>query len=117
MKKILALIFLFSISISSAQEVEPAYEKFGDLVKATYYFENGAIKEQGFFKETKLTGKWVSYDKQGEKTRIAHYKAGKKVGKWFAWNKNSLKEINYANNVVVSVKKWSEETRLASNKK
>ena len=116
MKKILALIFLFTVSITNAQEVEPTYEKVGDKVKATYYFEDGKVKEQGFFKDAKLTGKWVSYNKEGEKTMIAHYEAGKKVGKWFAWSNSSLKEINYANNTIVSVKTWNEETRLAINK-
>ena len=109
-------MFLFTVSISSAQEVKPTYEKSDDLVKATYYFEDGSVKEQGFFKDAKLTGTWISYNKEGEKTMIANYKAGKKVGKWFAWNKNSLKEINYTDNVVVSIKNWSEDTRLASNK-
>ena len=116
MRKIVALVFIFAVSICSAQEVEPTYEKAGDKVKATYYFEDGSIKEQGFFKDAKLTGKWISYNKEGEKTMIAHYEAGKKVGKWFAWNKTSLKEINYANNTIVSVKNWSEESRLALNK-
>ena len=116
MKKILAIIFLFTVSISSAQEVKPTYEKLGDKVKATYYFEDGKIKEQGFFKDAKLTGKWVSYNKEGEKTMIAQYEAGRKVGKWFAWNNNSLKEINYANNRIVSVKTCNEETMLAINK-
>ena len=115
MKKIFTLLFLFTVTISSAQKVQPAFEKSEDMVKATYFYEDGSIKEQGFFKNAKLTGRWVSYNKQGEKTMIAHYKEGKKVGKWFAWNKKSLKEINYADNVILSVKNWSEDTRLASN--
>ena len=117
MKKLLALVFLFAISICNAQKVEPTYEKAGDMVKATYYYENGSVKEQGFFKDAKLTGKWVSYDKNGEKIMLAYYNAGKKVGKWFAWNKKTLKEINYNNNVIVSVKNWNEDSRLALNKR
>ncbi|NVK52875.1 MAG: nicotinic acid mononucleotide adenyltransferase [Flavobacteriaceae bacterium] len=118
MKKIAALVLLLTVSICSAQEVAPKFEKSADLVKATYYYQDGTIKEQGFFKDKKLTGKWVRYNKEGEKTMIAYYKAGKKVGKWFAWNKNTLKEINYANNTIVSVKNWNQaETKLASNKK
>jgi antitoxin component YwqK of YwqJK toxin-antitoxin module len=116
MKKIAALVFLFTVSICNAQEVEPTYEKSENKVKATYYFEDGSVKEQGFFKDAKLTGKWVTYNKQGEKTKIAHYKAGKKVGKWFTWNKNLLKEINYVSNKIVSVKNWNEDSRLALNR-
>ena len=116
MKKIIALIFLFTVSIVNSQEVKPTYEVSGDMVKATYYFENGSVKEQGFFKDKKLTGQWVSYNLEGEKTMIANYQAGKKVGKWFSWKNNSLKEITYNNNKVFSVKNWSEDTRLANNK-
>jgi antitoxin component YwqK of YwqJK toxin-antitoxin module len=116
MKKLFALILLFTVSLTNAQDVEPTFEKSEDLVKATYYYEDGSIKEQGFFKDKKLEGRWVSYDKKGKKTMIAHYKAGKKVGKWFAWNDSKLKEINYIDNAIVSVKTWSEDTRLASNK-
>jgi len=116
MKKLLTLIVLFVIANINAQEVEPTYEKSGDMVKATYYYQDGSIKEQGFFKDKKLTGQWISYNQDGEKTMIANYDAGKKVGKWFAWNKNSLKEITYNNNKVISLKKWNEDTKLASNK-
>jgi len=116
MKKLLTLIVLFVIANINAQEVEPTYEKAGDMVKATYYYQDGSIKEQGFFKDKKLTGQWISYNQDGEKTMIANYDAGKKVGKWFAWNKNSLKEITYNNNKVISLKKWNEDTKLASNK-
>ena len=56
MKKILTLIVLFVIANINAQEVEPTYEKAGDMVKATYYYQDGSIKEQGFFKDNiKLT--------------------------------------------------------------
>lgn len=116
MKKIFTLALLFAFTISNAQEIKPKFEKSGDMVKATYYYEDGSIKEQGFFKDKKLTGQWVAYNKQGEKTMIANYKAGKKVGKWFAWNNNSLKEVTYSNNAIVSIKNWSEDTRMASNK-
>ena len=116
MKSIATLIFLFVISISHAQEVNPIYEKEGDLVKATYYFEDGAIKEQGFFKNGKLTGTWISYNEQGQKTMIGQYKAGMKVGKWFAWSPTSLKEISYANNTIVAVKNVAQESKLAFNK-
>ena len=116
MKKIAALVFLFTVSICNAQEVEPTYKKSGDKVKATYYFEDGSVKEEGFFKDAKLTGKWVSYNKQGEKTMTAHYKAGKKVGQWFAMNESSLKEINYSNNAIVNVKKRDKNYKLALNR-
>ena len=116
MKKIVLLIaFLVSV-VGFSQEKKTVYEKSGNLVKATYYNVAGEISVQGFFKDKKLTGEWVSFDASGKKKQIAHYKEGKKVGKWFIWGKDSLKEINYENNVIVSINDWKiESTRLAIN--
>ena len=115
MKKAILIAILFVSAIGFSQENETTFEREGDLVKATYYFDNGDVKVQGFFKDKKLTGIWTSFDKQGNKTQIAQYNEGKKVGKWFVWNKESLKEITYNNNAVVSVKDWRAETKLAFN--
>ena len=115
MKKAILLAILFISAIGFSQENETTFEREGDLVKATYYFDNGDVKVQGFFKDKKLTGIWTSFDKQGNKTQIAQYNEGKKVGKWFVWNKESLKEITYNNNAVVGVKDWRAETKLAFN--
>ena len=111
MKKLLTILFIFAIAISSAQDKQPTYQIVNNMVKATYYYEDGTVKEQGFFKDKKLEGAWIRFDKKGKKTAIAHYKAGKKVGKWFLWNKNSLTEINYNNNAIVSVNKWKEDSK------
>jgi antitoxin component YwqK of YwqJK toxin-antitoxin module len=115
MKKAILLAILFISAIGFSQQKETTFERDGDLVKATYYYDNGDVKVEGFFKDKKLTGTWTSFDKQGNKTQIAQYKAGKKVGKWFVWNKESLKEITYNNNAVVGVKDWRAETKLAFN--
>jgi antitoxin component YwqK of YwqJK toxin-antitoxin module len=116
MKKILTLIALCIATIGYSQDKETTYTIEGDLVKATYYYEDGSISTEGYFKDKKLTGQWTRFDKEGNKTQIAKYKDGKKVGKWFAWNNESLKEINYNNNVIVSVNLWKHEASLASNK-
>ena len=115
MKKAILLAILFISAIGFSQDNETTFERDGDLVKATYYYDNGDVKVEGFFKDKKLTGIWTSFDKQGNKTQIAQYNEGKKVGKWFVWNKESLKEITYNNNAVVGVKDWRAETKLAFN--
>ncbi len=115
MRKLIILFCVFSISCVNAQEKAPTYTKSGDLVKATYYYSDGSIKSQGFFKDKLLTGEWTEFDQKGNKIAIGHYKAGKKVGKWFQWNNNILREINYANNTIVSVNTWKEDTKLALN--
>ncbi|WP_158840158.1 toxin-antitoxin system YwqK family antitoxin [Polaribacter sp. L3A8] len=116
MKKILTLIVLCVATIGYSQDKETTYTAEGNLVKATYYYEDGSISTEGYFKDKKLTGEWIRFDKQGNKIQIANYQDGKKVGKWFVWNNDSLKEINYDNNAVVDVNVWKHETRLASNK-
>lgn len=118
MKKLIILAVLFITSIGFSQDKKTTFEKEGDLVKATYYYDNGDVKVQGFFKNKKLTGVWTSFDTKGNKTQIANYKDGKKVGKWFVWGKESLKEINYNNNVVIAVNDWKlNESVLAINNK
>jgi len=98
----------------NAQEVKPLYEKIGDLVKVTNFYDNGDIREQGFYKDKVITGTWVTYDRSGEKNTIAKYKNGKKVGKWFMWSENGLKEINYRNNTITSVQSWKEDNKVAT---
>ena len=117
MKKAILIAVLFISAIGFSQDKATTYEKEGDLVKATYYFDNGDVKVQGFFKDKKLTGTWTSFDKQGNKTQIAQYNEGKKVGIWFVWSKDSLKEITYSDNAIVSVNDWKAESKLAFNRR
>ena len=117
MKKSLIYALFFIATVGFAQEKSPTFEKFGDLVKVTYYYDNGTVHVKGFFKDKKLTGEWTSFDTEGNKTQIAYYKDGKKTGKWFLWGKESLKELNYTNNVLVSVNHWKSESSVALNNK
>ncbi|CAI8318128.1 MAG: Uncharacterised protein [Flavobacterium sp. SCGC AAA160-P02] len=116
MKVLLLFVLLFSFSMINAQEVKPSYELAGDQVKVTYYFEDGAIYKQGFFKDKKLSGKWLQFDQKGNKVASGFYKDGKKVGTWFQWTNNKLREINYDNNIIKSVSIWREDTKLALNR-
>lgn len=113
MKKLIIAVCMLSVSFMQAQDVKPKYEVEGDLVKATYFYKDGTIKEQGFFKDKKLTGTWTSFDKKGNKVTIGHYEAGKKVGKWFMWKEDGLKEIDFKDNAIASVQTWKEETKMA----
>ena len=113
MKKIILLGCMLCFFSLEAQ-VQPKYEKFGDLVKATYFYKDGTVREQGFFKNKKLEGTWSSFDMNGNKTAIAHYKDGKKVGKWFIWHKAGLTEIDYKDHVIASVQTWTEDTKIAT---
>ena len=57
MKNILILIFALCSGIIYAQQdqVEPTYELNGDLVAVTTYYEDGAVKEEGFYKDKPLS--------------------------------------------------------------
>jgi antitoxin component YwqK of YwqJK toxin-antitoxin module len=113
MKNIITICMLSIATIGFTQEKEPTYKAEGDLVKATYYYEDGSVKTQGFFKDKKITGEWTRFDTDGNKTQLAFYNNGKKVGKWFIWSKDSLKEINYENNSIASVNDWRQESKVA----
>jgi len=105
MKKLFASLVLFFlvVSVSFAQGVEPKFEKENDLVKATYYHDNGMIKEIGFFKEDKLHDKWISYNEEGKIKVVAIYSNGLKEGKWYLVGEDSVKEVTYKANKVVKV--------------
>ncbi len=122
MKKLFTTIFILAAFILNAQgtvleEVKkPTYEKEGDLVKVTKYFDSGEVKEKGFYDaDKKLTGKWMQFNKKGKKTTIAHYYKGKKVGKWFVWKADLLLEVDYEDSKIASVNEWKGESTIADN--
>lgn len=89
-----------------SQNSQPKLEVVNKLVKATYYHDNGQLMQEGFFKNGKLQGEWISYDEVGNKTAIATYDNGQKVGKWFHWTAGNLNEVDYSNNKIVAIKSW-----------
>ncbi len=112
------LILAFAVLITgfvSAQEVnKPTIEKKGDLIQATYYHDNGAIAQQGFFnKQNKLVGTWLKFDNEGNKLAVGKYEDGKKVGKWLFWIEDTLQEVDYNNNVIVNVTEWKSKKDIA----
>lgn len=114
MKKIVIMaLFIFSGMLFS-QEVKPKFEIVNNLVKATYYYDNGQIMQQGFYLDGKLHGKWVSFREDGDKKVMGEYENGKKTGKWFFWEVNELSEVDYNQSKIKEVKKWSEEVLVKS---
>ena len=105
---VLTGIFLFSAAVTAQHAMAPPlFEKEGDLVKATYYHDNGSIAQVGFYKNNKLHGVWSSYDPAGNRTATARYCEGKKTGKWFFWHDEKSCEVDYANNKIVGVTHWN----------
>jgi len=114
MKKIMILGALVISGFTFAQAKKPMLEQEGNLVKATYYYDNGQIQQQGYFKDGKLEGSWVAFDEKGNKKSIGEYTNGEKTGKWFFWNDKSLSEVDYSNSRVANVKSWKQDA-LAKN--
>ncbi len=115
MKKIMIAAVLLSVGILSAQEVKPKHEIQDQMVKSTYYYDNGQVKQQGFYKDGKLHGAWVAYNEDGTKRAMGEYNNGAKTGKWFFWTGAVLNEVDYADSRIAEVRKWSKDA-IVSNK-
>lgn len=109
MKKIIIAALMLSAGVLSAQEIKPKYEIVNQMVKATYYHDNGNIKMEGFYKDGKLHGKWISFNEDGSKQALGEYENGAKTGKWFFWNDVTLNEVDYTDSRVADVKTWSRD--------
>ncbi|WP_306349694.1 toxin-antitoxin system YwqK family antitoxin [Flavobacterium sp. '19STA2R22 D10 B1'] len=106
MKKYMVLGALLISGVIFAQSIEPKYEVVQQMVKAAYYYDNGQLQQEGFYKDGKLHGKWVAYDVNGNKKSLGEYKDGEKTGKWFFWNDKVLTEVDYSDSRVAQVKNW-----------
>ncbi|MBY0485807.1 MAG: membrane-binding protein [Flavobacteriaceae bacterium] len=115
MKRYVIMAALLVSGLTIAQSKEPKLEEVNGLVKATYYFDNGQVQQEGFFKDGKLDGKWISYNENGIKVAIAEYTNGEKTGKWFFWNDKTLAEVDYSNGAVASIKNWNKEAIADKN--
>jgi hypothetical protein len=115
MKKYLIAVALVFSGMIYAQDAKPVLEPFGNKVKATYFYDNGQVQQEGFFENGKLEGYWVAYNEDGTKKASGFYKEGVKVGKWFFYKDVNLNEVNYANNAIASVKTLKKEAIAAKN--
>ena len=119
MKKFVILTAILFSGVIFAQDSKPVLEPFGKKLKATYFYENGQVQQEGYFENGKLEGIWVSYNETGDKIASGEYTAGVKTGKWFFWSqneeKNSLCEVDFSNNQVAKVKNWRQDAFAASN--
>ncbi len=115
MKKYIIIGAILISGMISAQDVSKKIEVVGNRVKATYYFENGQVQQEGFFKDGKLEGTWVSYNENGTKKSIGEYSKGKKTGKWFFWNDNTLSEVDFSESRIASVRNWKQDALVIRN--
>ena len=115
MKNLILIVALLFANFSFAQEVKPKFEKDGDIVKGTYFHDNGLVSQVGFYKDGKLHGEWKSFNAKGKKIAVGNYTQGKKTGKWFFWDGEKLSEVNYSDNQISSIKTWDNNSDVAVN--
>ncbi len=105
MKKLILIAVLMIFGLGFSQSNNPVIEVEGQLVKATYFHENGKVQQVGYFKDGKLDGKWTSYDVDGSVKTIAEYKEGQKVGKWLYFSDSvCTSEVDFSNNQILAVR-------------
>jgi len=115
MKKILMIAAIMCTGALFAQEVEPKFEQNGDVVKGTFFHDNGTVKQEGTYKDGKLDGQWVMYNDEGKKVALGEYNNGEKTGKWFFWKEDQLTEVDYSNNSIAEVTTWKNSNVVVSN--
>ena len=119
MKKIIILFaIVLTVSMAFAQNANKStYYMDGDVIKATIYHDNGTVAQTGYYTaDNKLTGEWVSYDVNGNKTAIAQYNNGEKVGTWYFFTNEDIKEVSYADARIAKVVTWkSDDIQIVSN--
>jgi len=114
---VLAVAFLMGgVAIAQDTDLKPVFEEQGNLIKGTFYYEDGSIRQEGTYKDGRLHGEWISYNQDGKKTAIANYKNGKKDGKWFFWSETKLTEVDYENSVIASVNSRKSESLIVDRK-
>ncbi len=116
MKNILIIFATLVTGLLSAQNIKPTYEKVdSNKVKGTFFHDNGSIQQQGFYKDGKLDGKWISFNSKGEKVSEGTYNKGVKTGTWYFYDGKTLSEISYDNNQISSIKTWDENSTVVAN--
>ena len=111
---VLMFAFLFSAALC-AQDNKPIFEKAGDMVKATYYHDNGMVAQQGYFLNEELHEEWNMFNDKGQLIAKGNYQMGKRTGKWFFYNQEGVKEVDYKDNKIVNVVKHNSAESIVVN--
>lgn len=105
MKKIvLFFAFLMTVVSFAQQKRDLKLNKETNSIEVIYYHDNGAVSQTGTYTaDGKLQGEWLSFSAEGKKTVSGNYDNGKKVGKWFYYTNETIKEVDYKENVIASL--------------
>ena len=110
MKNLMIYVMLLVTAVSFAQGVQPKFVAVeNNMIQATYYYDNGQVKQEGEYLNGKLHGKWVSYNEDGTKQTSGEYNQGEKVGTWTFYNAATIKKVAFSNSRVASVNTISKD--------
>ncbi len=120
MRNVISILCCLFVCLSaSAQDIDKKnlYVQDGDVIQATIFHDSGEISQKGYFtNDGKLTGEWISFNREGVKTAEGQYDNGVKVGTWFFWKEETLTEVSYENSKIAAVNTWkNKETQVVSN--
>lgn len=117
--KTIAFFLAFMMSTAVFAQSLPTYKKVNaTTVKVTWYYENGNVKETGYFMNNSKDGEWISYNENGVKTSEANYTNGVKNGNWSIWNDQGVLTYHmvYENGKRVIATQWSDNGELIAGK-
>ena len=87
---VLGLLFSAGVVLG---ETKGSTKENENLVKATYFYEDGTIAQTGYFINGRPHGKWKLYNTEGKKIGKGKFQEGKKTGKWHYRGNQTLGEL------------------------
>lgn len=92
-------------------QIVKKYDKSGNCVYETTYYESGQVRFEGGMKNGKMDGEWFSYFPDGRMQSKGFYENGARMGEGTAWrpNGNLYYEGHYQNGKHCGKWKWYDE--------
>lgn len=109
--------FILSFTVSAQSTGSPVFEKSeNSTIKATWHYENGSVKEIGYFKNGQKHGQWFSYDEKGNLISEANYKEGQKDGNWIFYHINGTLhyQVAYSSGKRILYTEWDTNGQLVA---
>lgn len=116
MKNLLYILAFLPLSLFAQEKTITKYFASGETksiytvddsqVSVTNFYENGTIKEKGFYNNNgNPDGVWTSFDTNGNKNAQAFYVDGQKEGIWLHFDNSNktVKQVTYSGDLAVNL--------------
>ena len=79
-----------------------------------WYFENGQLRRESYYKEGKKDGKWTAWYENGQLWYERYFNNDKRVYNWLMWHNNGKKwsDVYWLNDEYVVRKSWDKNGKL-----